>query len=634
MRAPTFDAGPPRPIFLSPRTGILLTIAPSLAFVVLFPIAVTGIGTMAVLLVLIPVTIFAWTFGAVRGVVGGIGGVLLNTGALLYWGIATPEDWFAVPQVAARAATSIFVGFGVGLSRDLLWRARVSEARTQSIINNMLGGLLAVDGRGVIESVNPAAERIFGYTRDELIGQPLGLLVPGQADQTATFLRNAFRSAIGRVTEWEARRKNGEVFPMELALFEFHTPRGRQFAGSIHDVSERRQVDRLKQEFVSTVSHELRTPLTSIRGSLSLLASGAMGDLPGDARELIGVAERNTVRLITLINDILDLERLQSGKIALQVNRVTAATVVERAIEAVGAFAAQHQVRLEVGPVAAPPLWADADRLVQVLVNLLSNAIKFSPAASAVTVSVVPRDRLVEIQVQDRGRGIPPSHQATIFDRFHQVEASDARQKGGTGLGLAICKAIVEQHGGAMGVNSDEGKGSTFWFNVPAAPAMSDPGGAARAGEAAVLASDQDTGMRAGDILLVEDDLPLLDVLTRQLAHRGLHARTATTGEAAIRLAEQRHPGLLILDVDLPCGDGYAVVEAFRQRRDLRGIPTLVYTGLDLSEEQRSRLRLGPTRFLTKTKSTMEDFQALVIELQQASMPSARPDHRPAIGAS
>ena len=471
MRDPTFDAGPPRPIFLSPRTGILLTIAPSLAFFVLFPIAVTGIGTMAVLLVLIPVTIFAWTFGAVRGVVGGIGGVLLNTGALLYWGIATPEDWFAVPQVAARAATSIFVGFGVGLSRDLLWRARVSEARTQSIINNMLGGLLAVDGRGVIESVNPAAERIFGYTRDELIGQPLGLLVPGQADQTATFLRNAFRSAIGRVTEWEARRKNGEVFPMELALFEFHTPRGRQFAGSIHDVSERRQVDRLKQEFVSTVSHELRTPLTSIRGSLSLLASGAMGDLPGDARELIGVAERNTVRLITLINDILDLERLQSGKIALQVNRVTAATVVERAIEAVGAFAAQHQVRLEVGPVAAPPLWADADRLVQVLVNLLSNAIKFSPAGGEVLLSLDRDGSQARATVTDQGPGVPAAFVAHLFEPFAQAATLDTRQQGGTGLGLAISRALIERMGGQIGIEPPQpGHGAVFWILLPLRP--------------------------------------------------------------------------------------------------------------------------------------------------------------------
>ena len=606
---------------------------------------------------------------------------------------------------------------------------RASEARTRSIIDNMLVGLLTVDERGVIDSANPAAERIFGYTHDELTGQHVKVLVPVPPDQADSFLRDAFKKAIGRVSEWEARRKNGDVFPLELALFEFHTLAGRRFAGNIRDVSERREVERLKQEFVSTVSHELRTPLTSIRGSLSLLASSAMGNLPEEAREIIEIAERNTVRLITLINDILDLERLDSGKIEMRFDRVTAATIVERAAEAVAAFAAQQHIRIEV-EMAAAIMWGDADRLVQVLVNLLSNAIKFAPAASVVSVAVVPRGAVVEVQVRDRGRGIPASHREAIFERFHQVEASDARQQGGTGLGLAICKAIVEQQGGSIGVDSDEGEGSTFWFRVPAAPRAHEHDVTARAAETAVLLYDEDADMRryldqtlrrAGfavaaasslveawnllrqadvalaiiqasrresngedllalirghpqlaslpvvligssvllssntaldqlavllpqpvqeqqllaavraalrnaqnrEILLVEDDVPLLDVMTRQLTSQGIRVRTATTGQEAIRLAEQRRPGLLVLDVALPDGDGYAVVESLRHRPGLGDIPILVYTGLDLSDEQRGRLCLGPTRFLTKSKATVQDFQALVNELRGASTPAA-----------
>lgn len=350
---------------------------------------------------------------------------------------------------------------------------RLSEARLRSVVDNMLGGLLTIDEEGIIESANPAAERILGYPREELIGQHIRLLVPVPRADTDTFLREAFSKAIGRVSEWEVRRKDGQVFPIELAMFEFHTPGGRRFAGNIRDVSERREVERLKQEFVSTVSHELRTPLTSIRGSLGLLASGGIGELPAEAHELVVLAERNTVRLVSLINDILDLDRLQSGKVELHFEHVAVPAVVERAVEAVAGIAAHRHIRIstEMGPAT---VWGDAERLVQVLINLLSNAIKFAPPASDVTVSVAPRNAFVGFRITDCGRGIPAAHRESIFERFRQIEASDAREKGGTGLGLAICKTIVEQHRGSIGVDSQEGSGSTFWFHVPSGPPAAD----------------------------------------------------------------------------------------------------------------------------------------------------------------
>lgn len=233
--------------------------------------------------------------------------------------------------------------------------------------------------------------------------------------------------------------------------------------------TERRAVERLKDEFVATVSHELRTPLTSIKGSLSLLAGGAAGELPPDAQDVVAVADRNATRLIALINDILDLERLDSRGLEMHFAALDPAALIRHAIESVDAFAAQHDVRLTV-QAAACPLWGDEDRLVQVLVNLISNAIKFSSKGSEVTIAVVPRAGACEIQVRDTGRGIPAGMRDAIFERFRQVDASDSKQKGGTGLGLAICKAIVERHGGTIGVDSDEGRGSTFWFRVPLPP--------------------------------------------------------------------------------------------------------------------------------------------------------------------
>jgi signal transduction histidine kinase len=235
-------------------------------------------------------------------------------------------------------------------------------------------------------------------------------------------------------------------------------------------VARLKEVERLKNGFLSTVSHELRTPLTSIRGSLGLLASGAVGALSGEVLEIVAVAERNAVRLMALINDILDLERLDTGTIELQFAPVPVASILRRAMESLPASQQRHAFTVEA-PAVSPVMWADADRIVQVVVNLLSNAVKFSPPGGVVTIGVAQGESWVEFRVTDRGRGVPVAYHRAIFERFRQVETSDAREKGGTGLGLAICKSIIEQHGGTIGVESEEGRGSTFWFRVATAPA-------------------------------------------------------------------------------------------------------------------------------------------------------------------
>ena len=362
-----------------------------------------------------------------------------------------------------------------GIYRDVTERRRseealrASEAFARAVMDHMLEGLVIVDEANVIISVNRATEGTYGYRRDELLGQHLGMLLPGPMADMDAFLREAGRTSLGRITEWEGRRKNGEVFPFELSLFAFEAGGRRFFAGAVRDTSERREVDRLKKEFVATVSHELRTPLTSIRGALGLLGGGLLGELSDEAREVVDVAERNAVRLVTLINDILDLERLESGRIAMQVADVPLAAVLQRALEATAGVAAEGQVTI-VAPDTSAWARADADRLTQVLVNLLSNAVKFSPPASVVTVAVDESPDWLEVRVTDRGRGIPRAFHETIFERFRQVTASDQRDRGGTGLGLAICKAIVDQHRGLIGVESNDGAGSTFWFCVPPAP--------------------------------------------------------------------------------------------------------------------------------------------------------------------
>ena len=491
---------------------------------------------------------------------------------------ASPALEEGLVYAAARDIT------GAKMTEEALRR---SEARTSSIIANAIGGIITVTARGAIESVNPAAEAMFGYSARELVGRGVELLIDGHHD-VATFVQ----SALGRVTETNGRRRNGETFACEVSLFEFDGgDDGRHFAAHLLDVSERQEVDRLKKDFVSTVSHELRTPLTSIRGSLGLLASGVLGDLTPDAHQMVTVAARNSVRLITLINDILDFDKLESGSVEMDLRPTPLQRVLERSVESTAAFAEQEGIRIDLQRTGAMVV-ADEMRLTQVVVNLLSNAVKYSHRGGVVTVAARARNGQVEVSVADRGRGIATDKQQKVFERFHQVDSSDSRTKSGTGLGLAICKAIVEQHGGAIAVDSREGEGSTFTFTVPDAAAQS-----------------------SGDVLLIEDDTALLDVMTSQLATIGARVRTARSGWSALAAITERTPNLIVLDVEIPDLDGFGVVSELRGHAALRNVPLLVYTAVDLNAAQRNLLHLGPTRFLMKSRATDDEFRAAASEL-------------------
>lgn len=233
-----------------------------------------------------------------------------------------------------------------------------------------------------------------------------------------------------------------------------------EMADALADASRR------KAELMSMVSHDLRTPLTSMQGSMTLLQAGIMGELPPNAVKEVSRAERNATRLINLINDLLDIEKLEAGKMDMAVKDIELQPVFEESLESVSQFASSHCVKLDIEPTSLKVL-ADHNRLIQVLINLMSNAIKFSPEGESVRLLAIDSGNMVEVQVVDKGRGVPESHREAIFERFKQVEAADATEKKGTGLGLPICKLIVESHGGTIGVTSTAGSGSTFWFKIP-----------------------------------------------------------------------------------------------------------------------------------------------------------------------
>jgi two-component system, OmpR family, sensor histidine kinase VicK len=237
----------------------------------------------------------------------------------------------------------------------------------------------------------------------------------------------------------------------------------------ISDVSDRKAIERMKDEFISVVSHELRTPLTSIHSALKILATGRLGQLSTDGQQMLGIADENTDRLVRLVNNVLDLQRIEAGAVTMDRQVCNAADLMVKAIEAMQAMAQHHDIQLTTQPVDLP-LVVDPDYIVQALTNLLSNAIKFSPPDTTVTLRVQPtadRPAMVTFQIHDQGQGIPQEQLERIFERFHQVDSSDARKKGGTGLGLTICRKIIEQHDGKIWVESVEGQGSTFSFTLP-----------------------------------------------------------------------------------------------------------------------------------------------------------------------
>ena len=267
-------------------------------------------------------------------------------------------------------------------------------------------------------------------------------------------------------------RRDGSTFTASLTLSVVRDDEAEvpwMVVGIYEDITGRLAAERARAEFVSVVGHELRTPLTSIRGSLGLIASGVLGDLPSEAESMLAIALNNTERLGRLVNDILDIERLDgSGQLALQIEPVEGRDLIEQALAAVRGAATAADVSLVLAPDSDEVVvLADADRIVQTLVNLLGNAIKFSPPSGVVTAKVTDRGRDAEFAVRDDGRGIPADQLTAVFERFHQVDASDARDKDGTGLGLAIAQRIVVHHQGRIWAESELGHGTTMRFTVP-----------------------------------------------------------------------------------------------------------------------------------------------------------------------
>jgi len=330
--------------------------------------------------------------------------------------------------------------------------------------------------------------------------------------------------------------------------------------------TERKRLERLKDEFVSTVSHELRTPLTSISGSLGLLTGNAAGILPDPMARLLAIAHTNSQRLVRLVNDILDIEKMEAGRVVFNFRRTDVRSVVEQAIDANRGFAEGYgvRIRLEDACAAAVDVRADPDRLLQVVTNLLSNAIKFSPANNEVVVAIERGTDMVRLTVRDRGSGIPVDFKPLIFEKFAQADAKDARQKGGTGLGLSIVKQIVDRLSGEVGFADALGGGTIFHVHLPCWDHV------------ASLAIDRDSKPDSVRLLLCEDDLDTALTLREQLRQNGFATDFAYSAGDAFTCAAATQYRAILVDIHLPDGDGISLIVRLRELPQYRDTSIIV----------------------------------------------------------
>ena len=360
--------------------------------------------------------------------------------------------------------------FSERIATEMAIREREDYLRT--LLDNVLDAIITIDQQGYIETFNHAAERIFGYSHLEVSGHRATLLLPEpqrsmRARYISHFLKTGIQQMLGKDIELTAMRRNGESFTVELAVSQISYQGERRFIAVIRDIEERKRIERMKSEFVSTVSHELRTPLTAIAGSLGLINGGALGEVPAAIQQMLQIAEDNSQRLNLLINDLLDMDKLVAGKMLFALHDEALQPLLEQAIEENQPYASHYQVQLKLqGPPTVARVRVDKLRLAQVLANLLSNASKFSPRGSTVNIHVDEHRERVRVSVTDHGPGVPENFQARMFSKFSQADATDTRQKGGTGLGLAISKEIIERMDGLIGFESSLGKGATFWFEL------------------------------------------------------------------------------------------------------------------------------------------------------------------------
>ncbi|RMF28194.1 MAG: response regulator, partial [Chloroflexi bacterium] len=489
----------------------------------------------------------------------------------------------------------------------MLKKIQVEAAKSQAILEGVADGVMVTDNTGHVILFNAAAERILNTPRQQIIGRSIEELLGlyGTAGRSWVALMEQWMQEPEEMLDAETQyleerlEIEGRVVSVHLAPVHMEG----EFLGTVsvfRDITKEVEAERAKSEFVSTVSHELRTPMTSIKGYADLLLLGTAGRLTEAQERFLRIIKSNADRLSDLVNDLLDIGRIDSGRIELERQAISVAGVVEQVMESLRRKAEEKGLRLrsQVAP-DLPPVWGDSARIIQVLTNLVSNAYQYTPPGGEITVEAERQGEMVLIRVRDTGIGIAPQDQEKIFDRFFRADHPLVQEIRGTGLGLSIVKSLVEMHGGEIWVESELGQGSTFSFTLPIAQEGEAPPPAPPEdeGEAAHEQPDNGRGPRVRRVLIVEDDPDIANLLGHHLEGSGYQTIIAHRGQTALTLARRLHPDLITLDIRLPDMDGFELLQSLKEDASTTDIPVVI---VSILQDKQKGLRLGAVDYLTK----------------------------------
>jgi PAS domain S-box-containing protein len=543
--------------------------------------------------------------------------------------VAEAADAIAAGDFARRTATSRSDEIGrvsrafnamtdhvVAVQQRLADDARAlgqSDARKSAVMAGALDCIVSMDHLGNIVEFNPAAERTFGHSREEAIGRSLAdLLIPEPMREhhrqgLARYLATGEGPVIGKRIEVSALRKDGSQCPVELAVVAIAYDGPPMFTGFLRDLTAQRtaeavrlrslqieeenkqvqEANRLKGEFLANMSHELRTPLNSIIGFAELMHKGKVGPVSDTHAEYLGDIVTSSRHLLQLVNDVLDLAKVESGKMDFRPERVDLSKLVAEVRSILRELAGSKRIRIDTS--VAPDVTmvvVDPARVKQILYNYLSNAIKFTPDVGLVTVEIKPEGAaFFRIDVTDTGVGIAEEDLAKLFIEFQQLDAGLAKKYQGTGLGLALTRQLAESQGGHVGVRSTAGVGSTFWVVLPRVMTPTSRGAPA----VAPKAFDNGSGT-VPTVLIVDDDATALKLADANLREAGFRVLCADSAEGALSMASIHRPAAVIVDLLMPRMDGFEFVERFRQDKSSADVPVVAWTVKDLNADERDRL--------------------------------------------
>lgn len=459
-----------------------------------------------------------------------------------------------------------------------------SRKRAEAILQSTADGLIVYSSEGRITFMNNTAALMLGQPVEDFLETATDLWSIFGLQPLDTFDPRRGGSQVREVTLEEPVHRVVDV-RTDPVIDDHGVYLG--FVATVHDVTAEREIGQMKNEFVSTVSHELRTPLTSIKGYIDLILDEEAGEINEIQREFLSIVKDNSDRLVELINDLLDISRIESGRIHLKVQPLQVAERIKGAVDTFRAVLEQagRTIKVEV-PADLPPAAGDPDRVGQVLINFISNAIKYSPEGGNVWVRAEADDDFVKVSITDEGIGIAEEDMEQLFTKFYRVDSKLTREIGGTGLGLSIVKSIIELLGGEVGVQSTSGEGSTFWFTLPRAsadlvrvPTIEGPGGV------------------GGTVLVVDQNPEVADLIETYLFKRGYDVLKAHSAEEAFDLAVSESPAVITMDVMLEDGGGFDLLKKLTETPMTSRIPVVVLS--IICDEGRSQ-RLGASGYLEK----------------------------------